>query len=132
MSPAEQAHALRVFAALKMRGLDHPSLLEAALLHDVGKSLHPLYPWERAWVVLGNAFFPHRVEAWGQGEPKGWRKAFAVGAQHAEWGAQMLTRAGADDLTVRLVRQHQTASPAGFSAEEAALLDALIKADNQS
>jgi putative nucleotidyltransferase with HDIG domain len=132
MPPAEQAHALRVFTAVKAAGFEDQALLEAALLHDVGKSRCRLFPWERAWVVLGNVFFPQKMAEWGQGEPLGWRKAFVVAVQHAEWGAQMLEDAGAGELTVRLVREHQTASPAGFSVEEAALLAALKQADNEN
>ena len=132
MSPAEQAHALRVFSAVLARGFNHPALLEAALLHDVGKSYYSLLPWERAWVVLGNAFLPEKMEAWGRGEPRGWRKVFVVAAQHAGWGALMVAEAGGGELTVRLVREHQTASPTGFTGEEAVLLDALQQADNQN
>ena len=40
MSLSDQAHALRVFAVLQDYGLTDPDLLAAALLHDVGKSIH--------------------------------------------------------------------------------------------
>jgi predicted HD phosphohydrolase len=41
MSPSDQAHALRVFSVLNDFELTDPDLLAAALLHDVGKSIHP-------------------------------------------------------------------------------------------
>jgi putative nucleotidyltransferase with HDIG domain len=132
MSPAEQAHALRVLSVVRDRGFDDPALLAAALLHDVGKSRYSLFPWERAWIVLANVFFPEKTEAWGQGSPTGWRKAFVVAAQHAEWGAAMAAAHGASELAEKLIREHQTASPTGFSEEEAVLLTVLKQADNES
>lgn len=132
MPPAEQAHALRVVLAIKESGFNHPALLTAALLHDVGKQRFPLYPWERVMVVLAKAFFPEKAHQWGQGNPSGWRKAFVVASRHAEWGAEMAAEKGASELTVKLIREHQTASPTGFSEEEAALLTRLMKADNEN
>jgi putative nucleotidyltransferase with HDIG domain len=132
MSPAEQAHALRVLSAVRDRGYDDPALLIAALLHDVGKSRYPLHPWERAWIVLVDAFLPEKVDEWGQGSPSGWRKTFVVAAQHAEWGAEMAAVHGAAELAVKLIKEHQTASPTGFSAEEAVLLAVLKQADNEN
>lgn len=132
MSHAEQAHALRVLSAVRDRGYNDPALLTAALLHDVGKSRYSLFPWERAWIVLVNAFFPQKAEEWGQGSPAGRRKTFVVAAQHAEWGAEMAAAHGASELAVKLIREHQTASPTGFYAEEAVLLAVLKQADNES
>jgi putative nucleotidyltransferase with HDIG domain len=132
MSPAEQAHGLRVLSAVRERGFHDPALLVAALLHDVGKSRYSLFPWERAWIVLANAFFPQKAEEWGQGSPTGWRKAFVVAAQHAEWGAEMAAVHGASELAEKLIREHQTASPSGFSEEGAVLLAVLKQADNES
>jgi hypothetical protein len=128
----EQAHALRVFQATKKSGITSPSLLSAALLHDVGKDRVPLLPWQRAMVVIGKALHPSKITEWGQGEPAGWRKPFVVAAHHPEWGAQMAAQAGADELTVRLIREHHTATPDGFSSGEAVLLALLQQADDQN
>jgi putative nucleotidyltransferase with HDIG domain len=132
MQLAEQAHALRVFSLVKAGGHHEQALLEAALLHDIGKSRFRLSAWERSWIVLGNALFPDRIKAWGNGQPVGWRRSFVVSERHPEWGAEMAAAAGAGELTVKLVREHQTASPDGFSTEEADLLAVLQQADNQS
>lgn len=83
-------------------------------------------------VVLANAFFPEKAYHWGQGSPSGWRKAFVVAARHAQWGAEMAAAEGASELTVKLIREHQTASPTGFSVEEAALLAILKRVDNEN
>ncbi len=38
----DQNHSLRVLNSLESAGEDDPDLLKAALLHDIGKTLHPL------------------------------------------------------------------------------------------
>jgi len=88
-------------------GEEQPDLLAAALLHDVGKSDHPLHIWERVVIVLGKAFFPGQVRRWGQGEPTGWRRPFVVAEQHPAWGADMAAEAGASPTTATLIRHHQ-------------------------
>jgi putative nucleotidyltransferase with HDIG domain len=107
MHPSEQAHCMWIFRQLIERGEMNEDLLMAALLHDVGKSRHPLNLWERVVVVLGRAFFPERVKDWGQAEARGWRRPFVVAEQHASWGAEMVSRAGASPMMVSLIRRHQ-------------------------
>src|SRR5262245_37476847 len=64
----EQAHALRVMRTVAAGGLAPRELLQAALLHDVGKSVAPLSLPGRALVVLAGRFTPEAAERWGQGE----------------------------------------------------------------
>jgi hypothetical protein len=132
MNGGEQTHALRVYRAVKMSGIDSAPLLTAALLHDVGKTRVPLSPWQRAIVVAAKVLTPQKISDWGQGEPIGWRKPFVVAAHHAEWGAQMAIEGGAEELTARLIREHQTASPNGLTSEEAELLSILQQADDRN
>jgi hypothetical protein len=111
MQPGEQAHSIQVFLDLKAGGADDPDLLVAALLHDVGKARFRLHLWERVLVVLGKGFFPNRWQKWGQGEARGWKRAFVIAAQHPAWGAEMAASAGALPGAVRLIRCHQDALP---------------------
>ena len=57
MSPNDQRHALAVARSLQKAGYDNLALLQAALLHDVGKSLgQPII--HRVLIVLLEAFWP--------------------------------------------------------------------------
>jgi len=105
----EQAHALRVMRAVANGEppAPPPELLQAALLHDVGKSVAPLSLPERSIVVLARRWAPQAAKRWGQGQPRGWRRPFVTAERHAEWGAILCQQAGAPALTVDLVRRHQ-------------------------
>jgi putative nucleotidyltransferase with HDIG domain len=106
MQPSEQAHSLAIFRRLREEGETNQDLWVAALLHDVGKSCHPLRLWERVLIVIGNWLLPGPARRWGQGRPAGWRRAFVIAARHPEWGARMAAEAGASPLAVELIRRH--------------------------
>jgi HD domain len=107
LTPAEQSHALRVLHRLQRDGCRQHQLLTAALLHDVGKSLHPLSLWERAAIVLGHTLAPGWAVRAGEGEPRGWKRAFVVARHHPTWGAALAAEAGADPGVCALIRHHQ-------------------------
>jgi putative nucleotidyltransferase with HDIG domain len=107
MQPGEQAHSLAIFRQLREDGEIDRDLWVAALLHDVGKSCHPLRLWERVLIVVANRLLPELARRWGQGEPVGWRRAFVVACKHPEWGAQMAAAADASPQAVELIRRHQ-------------------------
>lgn len=130
MSPGEQAHCLAVFRLIHQHPAP-PELLQAALLHDVGKCRAPLSGLERVLVVLGYRLFSKRMMAWGAGEPHGWRKPFVVAAQHPLWGAELAEQVGASPLVVNLIRRHQDRRFPILSAEDELLLR-LQSADNES
>jgi hypothetical protein len=104
---SEQAHSMRVMRTLLQQDELHPDLLVAALLHDVGKTCHPLYLWERVVIVIARVVFPVQVKVWGSGHPLGWRRPFVVAEQHPAWGAELVAETGASPLVVSLVRNHQ-------------------------
>jgi hypothetical protein len=116
MSPADQAHGIRVLRHLLSEGESHPALLAAALLHDVGKLHVKPSIWERVLAVVIAWFVPDATVRWGKGEPRGWRKPFVIAAQHPHWGAEMISSAGGEAALVTLVRRHQ--EPLGENLED--------------
>ena len=136
MRPGERQHSLNVYHMLGARGETDRRLLTAALLHDCGKARAPYWLWERVIVVLVRQFRPSAAMRWGQAEPIGWRRPFAINSQHPAWGAAMVEQAGADPTVIELIRQHQgkidhTMSSA-HSAEFVRLLTALQAADDMN
>jgi len=130
---SEQSHSLRVLQTLTDQGETHPDLLTAALLHDIGKTKHPLRLWERVVIVLAKQFFPGRVDRWGCGDPKGWKRPFVVANKHPQWGAELALQAGSDPLAIYLIREHQTIFPKESpNSLKNHLLSALQAADNQN
>ena len=126
---ADRAHAARVLGHLLDQGEKHPELLAAALLHDVGKALHPPRLHERVLAVLGARFFPFRAALWGQGPPRGWRRAFVIARQHPRWGAELAAARGASALLCELIRRHQEPPPANADTLADRLLLRLQEAD---
>lgn len=108
MSVRDQRHSLKVMRRLRAAGIEDPLMLQAALLHDVGKSRVPLGIPGRSLLVLGEAFRPL---AWILRVP-------ILGARigryrrHPEVGAQMVAAAGGDPRLVEIVAEHQADSPA--------------------
>jgi hypothetical protein len=88
--------------------------------------------------VLVKAVMPDQAQWLGSLPPDGWdnlpgwRKAFIVAAQHADWGADMAREVGASPLAESLIRKHH--DPTGQDAEivENSLLRKLRLVDNES
>lgn len=129
MRRSEQLHSLWVMKTLRAQGHNHPDLLVAALLHDVGKSRYPLTLPERTLVVLVRRLVPHLATRWGAGRPQGWRRAFVIACQHPLWSAEDMLAAGASPLAAALARRHQERLDRPPRSEEEHLLRLLQAAD---
>ena len=132
MSDSDQSHSVRVFQTLVDQGEEGDDLLRAALLHDVGKSLHPLRAWERSLVVVTNRILPNQALKWGHDEPYGWRKPFVVALQHPEWGAALVQQEGGSETLVTLIRYHQEHAPPNIGKDVQELLERLQTADGMN
>lgn len=131
LSPFEQRHGLRVQHALIDQGETHPDLMAAALLHDIGKIRHPLHLWDRVTIVLARELAPKKVNAWGFGEPKGWRRAFVIYNKHPKWGAELVSQVGASPLLLTLIQKHEEIeSMEGLNLQEIRLVKLLRQADD--
>lgn len=110
----DQNHSLRVLENLEAKGETDPDLLKAALLHDIGKTRHPLSRWERVFSVLLEGFFPDTAAAWGQKDPRGIQRPLVVVHQHPIWGAELAQQAGSSQRVVWLIRYHQSEDLTGL------------------
>jgi hypothetical protein len=131
MRRMERQHSLRVLRALLASGHAQPDLLVAALLHDVGKTRARFSLPEKVLVVLVKACWPERYRRWGAGLARGWRRPFAVSAQHPTWGAKMVAAAGGTPLTVELVHRHATPLDGPPQTDADRLLAALQAVDDR-
>lgn len=135
---AEIEHALRIYQNILDNGEKQSDLMVAALLHDVGKLCYPLNPILRAMVVVMKALLPARAKLWGELPPGsrldlvGWRKAFIVAEQHAQWGADLAHQAGVTPLAESLIRYHHEPQVQGASEVENILRRKLWAIDNQN
>lgn len=152
MSPNDQRHAVAVARTLWQAGHRHSILLQAALLHDVAKSLgQPLT--HRVLIVLLEKFWPaalHRLSVPGkslfgdqppasstqqQANPPqtahlpAWRRPFVIHAYHPVIGAAWVRQAGCQPQVAELVLSHQD-EPEAISDDFTRLLMLLKWADN--
>lgn len=133
LPPPDQNHSLRVLRALEREGAVDPDLRKAALLHDIGKILHPLRRWERILAVLLPAFFPGLAARMGEGRPRGFNRALAVLHQHPAWGAELAEQAGCSPRVISLIRYHESGQITGILDQAGLeLLYKLQQADNQN
>ncbi|MBN1218484.1 MAG: hypothetical protein JXM69_06140 [Anaerolineae bacterium] len=136
MPPNDRRHALAVVRTLQPSGYRQPALMQAALLHDVGKSLgQPIL--HRVLIVLLEAFWPGAL-SWLSGvggDPAviekipWWRRPFVIHAQHAKIGATWAEAAACEPMAVCLIARHEDIF-AAESTEEEKLLAALQWADD--
>jgi hypothetical protein len=150
MPASDQQHALAVLRALRAAGNDEPALVQAALLHDVGKvspsvGRGKVLPsvrqegesrvrlWHRVVQVLLEAVHPECVRRLANDVPGSWRYPFFVLLHHAERGAEWAAGAGTDRLAVALIYWHHTApQQSDLDAEGRSLLAKLQVADEQT
>lgn len=108
-----QRHCLNVLALVQDAGYQQPDLLQAALLHDVGKCAAAeagvaLGLWLRGPLVLLEMFLPDLVTRWAANDPaRGWRYLLYVHREHPAIGAEWAAAAGCSPLCCWLIGHHQ-------------------------
>lgn len=126
----DRRHALDVLETLMNQGHREPALLQAALLHDVGKAGARLRLWHRVGIVLLSAGMPGLLERLGRDDRGSWRYPFFAHRHHAQRGAELARQAGCPTLTVALIRRHHDPVPEDQqTTPEGRLLLALQAAD---
>jgi hypothetical protein len=120
---SDHRHSLDMYDTLRQAGHQDRDLLQAALLHDAGKSvpaggrsadargpLQRLTVWHRTAVVLLQGLAPGwlaRLAADG----RGWKRPFAIHVQHAQASAELAAQAGCTPEAVALIRRHHEPDP---------------------
>jgi len=133
MTTSEQRHGLAVLRTLQRDEQSVPALMQAALLHDVGKAEGHVHLWHRVTTVLLCAVSPQLLQRLALDQPNSWRYPFFVQLQHASLGAELAARAGSDARTVELIRWHHSApQESSLHPAEQMLLAALQAADEQN
>ncbi len=121
MSHGDQQHAAAVARALIDEGWVDSELIQAALLHDVGKAGGGLSLGYRVAIVLLRAFWPAGLK-WMAATDSGWRRPFYVHQQHPEIGAQRAADTGSSTRVVELIRHHQSPVRNGPYSRELGIL----------
>jgi hypothetical protein len=130
MPKGDQQHGLCVLQALRQSDHVAPELVQAALLHDVGKASGGLSLPYRVAIVLLEAFFPRWLVTL-SARPYGFGRPFYVHRHHAELGAALCEQAGCPGATVHLVRFHKGEIPPETDEYTRNLLKALRAADDR-
>ena len=105
----DQQHSFKVARRLLAVGHDNSELLQAGLLHDVGKALGPVRLWHRVASVLLAAIRPTLVERIGSRDRQSWRYPIYVMYNHGRLGAQAACEVGCSGLVQRLIQGHTSA-----------------------
>jgi hypothetical protein len=108
MSPIDQRHCLDVFNTLLRQGHSDPDLLQAALLHDVGK--RGIRLWHRVAGVLLEAFRPALLEKLAVNRPQSWLYGLYIYQYHANLSVELTKRSGCSPSVVELIGGHHTPS----------------------
>ncbi|MBI3964593.1 MAG: HD domain-containing protein [Chloroflexi bacterium] len=128
MQHGDQVHSIAVAQRLEAGGVTDRELLQAALLHDVGKSLARVRLWHRMAHVLLRAFLPRRRIGRRAAAASSWLHPLWILEHHPRLGADLAASAGASRRVVSLVRRHQ--SDEGAPAERRDDLRRLREADD--
>lgn len=110
MDRCDQRHGLDVYRTLQEVGYQDRELLQAALLHDVGKAGGGLTLIHRVAVVLLEKYAPHVLERWTQ-NGRTWRTPFVRHAKHAQLGAQWTLEASIAPQAAEWIRRHHNPDP---------------------
>lgn len=105
LAPTDQRHAVEVCRRVRAGGVSDREVLQAALLHDVGKAGSDLRLWQRVIAVLLDAWAP-RLLCWLAAKGP-WRRAFRTYLRHPERGARLARLAGSSARVVALIAAHQ-------------------------
>lgn len=112
--PSEQRHALNVCQTLLKGGFGYDrELLQAALLHDLGKRDFATNRHVPVWgkvisVALEKIGGPNLVARLAKPAPQSWRYIFHLQAEHEARGATLAREAGSSPKVIALIGDYQS------------------------
>lgn len=107
LPPAYRDHTLRVYRRLLAAGEDDAELLQASLLHDVGKATARIRLHHRVLgVLLRRLALGLLLWLAREAPPGSWRYPFYVQRHHAQVGARLAVRAGVSPRVLALIAGH--------------------------
>lgn len=130
LAPGDQVHACCVLRWLQRTGPASPALMQAALLHDIGKAGSGLTLVNRTVIVLLRAASSSLLVRWSQDSTVRWRQPYIAHARHASFGAQLADQAGCSARVVWLIRHHDLRATPDAASMDDVELAALQAADD--
>ncbi len=133
MSTPDRRHGIAVAKTLLADGHTDAALLQAALLHDVGKAMgQPLI--HRVLVVVLRRTSPALLNRLASAplDCARWRRPFVINARHPDIGAQWAHEAGCSATVAQLIARHQQKPAARPDSAIEKLHAALYAADNKN
>jgi len=103
---SEQVHAIHVMELIEQEGYPDKDFLKAALLHDIGKIVHPLKLWERVISVICRWINPDCLDDLEEADIRGWKRGLVITKKHPEWGADLISNSNASPELVEIIRKH--------------------------
>jgi hypothetical protein len=105
----DRAHLASVLSWLRAAGETDPDVLQAALLHDIGKHAdgHRVMLIHRALNVLLERYAPGALARLAHLPAPWWRAGLALAVHHPRLGAEMAAELGCSPRTCWLIAHHE-------------------------
>lgn len=105
---SEQIHAFKIFEEIDKLGITNTDHLKIALLHDIGKIVHPLSIFERVMIVVWKKIYPHGMDNLKESDLKGWKRGLVIAKKHPAWGADLVSNTSVSENFVDIIRYHHS------------------------
>ena len=105
---SEQIHAFLIFEEIEKLEVANTDHLKIALLHDIGKIVHPLSIYEKVMIVVWKKIYPQGIDDLKESDLKGWKRGLVIAKKHPEWGADLISNTSVSKDVVDIIRYHHT------------------------
>ena len=121
----DQKHSLQVAYLIEEKTSGNPKMIKAGLLHDIGKQVYPLGPFQKGIMVILDRLTKGRIKSLNK-----WKMVRGY-YEHPDFGYQILEKEACyDEEFLELIKCHHMKS--GYDQNIKAQLYILQEADNES